>query len=203
MLRKASGRAPRLRLAKLLSLFALLLSLIGLSSLKRGRRSDCGVVAGETRPTIHRHGDRSLRLRTLAISATVACQTPAGAGLVNSGDRRPLRLAAVTPPITPTGTRQGSESCLLMRTSRIQAACLEQGDPGFESWPAYSALSKGNRARAVFCPRESPQLLPLQERLRLSESAQFARIWASSVSRSERAVAVFAAPIASRSAPDN
>jgi hypothetical protein len=65
MLRKARGRAPRrLRLAKLRSLLALLLGLIGLGSLKRGRRSDCGVVARETRPTIHRHGNRSLRLRT-------------------------------------------------------------------------------------------------------------------------------------------
>ncbi len=60
---KVRGCAPRLRLAKL-SLLALPLSLIGRSSLKRGCRSDGGVVARETRPTIHWHGQRSLRLRT-------------------------------------------------------------------------------------------------------------------------------------------
>jgi hypothetical protein len=62
MLGKVCGRAPRLRLkAKLRRLLALLL---GLCSLKRGRRSDCGVVARETRPSIPRHRRRSLRSRT-------------------------------------------------------------------------------------------------------------------------------------------
>jgi hypothetical protein len=79
MLRKACGRAPLLRLAKLRSVLALLLSLIGLSSLKRCRRSDCGVVARETRPTIHRHGNRILRLRTWAVQPRSPCQTPGGA----------------------------------------------------------------------------------------------------------------------------
>ena len=62
--RKACGRVPRRRLAKLRSVLALLLSLICLGSLKRGRRSDCGVVARETRPPIHRHENGSLRSRT-------------------------------------------------------------------------------------------------------------------------------------------
>ena len=73
MLRKAGGRAPRLRLAKLRGLIALLLSLIGLGSLKRGRRSDCGVVARETRPPIHRHEKGSLRLRTWRIQPRSPC----------------------------------------------------------------------------------------------------------------------------------
>ena len=61
---KVCRRAPRLRLRKLGRLLALLLCLICLSSLKRGCRSDGGVVARETRPTIHSHGRRSLRLRS-------------------------------------------------------------------------------------------------------------------------------------------
>jgi hypothetical protein len=64
MLSKARRRAPHLRLAKPGGLLALLLSLIGLSSLKRGCRRDGRVVPREARPTIHWHGQRSLRLRT-------------------------------------------------------------------------------------------------------------------------------------------
>jgi hypothetical protein len=61
---KAFRRRRRLGLAKLSSLLALLLGLIGRSSLVRGCRRQSGVVASETRPTIRWHGPRSLRLRT-------------------------------------------------------------------------------------------------------------------------------------------
>lgn len=72
---KIWGRAPRLRLARLTSLLGLLPRLVCRRRLQRGRRSDGGVVARETRTTIHRHGHRSLRLRTsrhLAPRSTVA-----------------------------------------------------------------------------------------------------------------------------------
>jgi hypothetical protein len=68
---KVCRRAPRLRLGKLGGLLALLPGLVSLSSLKRGCRSDGGVVARETRPTTHWHGHRSLRLRTRPVQAPV------------------------------------------------------------------------------------------------------------------------------------
>ena len=64
-----------LRLRDLGGLLALLLCLISLSSLKRGCRSDGGVVARETRPTIHWHGHRSLRLRTRPLQPRSVYQT--------------------------------------------------------------------------------------------------------------------------------
>lgn len=57
---KVCPRAPRLSVRKRGGLLALLLCLIRLGSLKRGRRSDGGAVARKTRPTIHWHGHRSL-----------------------------------------------------------------------------------------------------------------------------------------------
>jgi len=60
-------RAPRLHRGTFGGLLALLLCLIGFRRLKRGCRSDSGVVARETWPTIRWHGHRSLRLSTRAV----------------------------------------------------------------------------------------------------------------------------------------
>jgi hypothetical protein len=80
---KVWRRAPRLGLRKLGGLLALLLCLIRLRSLKRGCRSDGGVVARKTRRTIHWHGHRSLRLRTRPFQLRSAYQTPASLWCVN------------------------------------------------------------------------------------------------------------------------
>jgi hypothetical protein len=86
MLRKVCGRVQRLGLTtKLRSPLALLLGRIGLRSLKRGRRSDCGVVACEARPSIPRHGRRSLRFRTRPVQPRSPSQSPAGLALAPFG----------------------------------------------------------------------------------------------------------------------
>jgi hypothetical protein len=149
MLGKVCGRAPRLRLkAKLRRLLALLLGLIGLRSLKRGPRSDCGVVARETRPSIPRHRRRSLRSRTWPVQPRWPLSDSVGGRVDKSAARGPLSPRGTDPSADPY---RGASRCRIVpvgarfpntnRLSRIGEARVQFPGPVFMCCSLASRMS--------------------------------------------------------------